>query len=188
MTTDVAAKPTDYRWPIHSIDFEASGLGAATYPIEVGLSTWSGPLKPVRTWSSLICPTERWHLRGSWHLESELIHGISAGDLRAGITPGAAMRFLIRTIGGGGVALCDGGIHDRYWLSELVDAASIPLPFFLADWDPLYAPFSIDQYRAAHSFQAANPAPHRAGRDAEINLLAFAAGLGLAPNIAEQLP
>src|SRR3546814_17823227 len=63
--------PTSIRWPLASIDFEASGLGEGTYPIDVGLAVWHGPDTPIRTWSTLIAPTPDRFARGVWKSEAE---------------------------------------------------------------------------------------------------------------------
>src|SRR3546814_13700043 len=49
--------PTSIRWPLASIDFEASCLGEGTYLNEVGLAVWQGHDTTIRTSSTLIAQT-----------------------------------------------------------------------------------------------------------------------------------
>src|SRR3546814_8676472 len=74
-------------WPLFTIDFEASGLGEFTYPIEIGIAAWRAPNLPVETWSSLISPPMAWGQHRIWSREGEAVHGISREELAGGISP-----------------------------------------------------------------------------------------------------
>src|SRR3546814_1795139 len=88
--------PTSIRWPLASIDFEASGLGEGTYPIEVGLAVWHGPDTPIRTWSTLIAPTPDWVARGVWKSEAESVHKIDRGSLHRSEEHTSELQSLMR--------------------------------------------------------------------------------------------
>src|SRR3546814_18468945 len=91
--------PTSIRWPLASIDFEASGLGEGTYPIEVGLAVWHGPDTPIRTWSTLIAPPPDWVARGVWKSEAESVNQIDRGSIHYGQSPYEVVRHLISLLG-----------------------------------------------------------------------------------------
>ena len=57
------------------LDFEASGFGRDSYPIEVGYSLASG-----ERFCALILPHETWQY---WDFRAEAVHGISRGLLQA---------------------------------------------------------------------------------------------------------
>ncbi|MCW3783012.1 3'-5' exonuclease [Defluviimonas salinarum] len=61
------------------IDFEASGLSAGSWPIEVGLSRF-GDGTGITTWSSLVRPEPDWSL-DDWSKAAEGVHGLSLGSL-----------------------------------------------------------------------------------------------------------
>lgn len=166
------------RWPIISLDFEASGLGEGTYPVEVGLAIWLRPDAPIRTWSTLIVPTEAWITRGIWKAKSAEIHRIDQSELFTGLQPAAVINAMNNLARIGAAVLCDGGKDDRYWLDRLADAADQNAGFLLGSWEVLTNHFSDAQLRRFCEFQAEYPAPHRAGPDAALNIRAFAAGLG----------
>lgn len=166
------------RWPIISLDFEASSLGEGSYPIEVGLAIWLRPDAPVRTWSTLIVPTEAWITRGIWNAKSAEIHNIDQSELFTGLKPATVINAMNNLIRVGAAVLCDGGEYDRYWLRRLTDAADQDVGFLLGSWEVLTNHLSDAQMRRFCEFQAEHPVPHRAGPDAVLNIRAFAAGLG----------
>jgi hypothetical protein len=166
------------RWPIISLDFEASGLGEGSYPIEVGLAIWLRSAAPIQSWSTLIVPTEDWITSGVWKSKSAEIHKIDQSELFTGLKPAVVINAMNKLARLGAAVLCDGGKYDRYWLERLTDAADQDVGFLLGSWEVLTNHFSDAQMRRFCEFQAEYPAPHRAGPDAVLNIRAFAAGLG----------
>lgn len=166
------------RWPIVSLDFEASALGDGSYPIEVGLAIWHGPDTPIRRWSALIAPALSWIVEGVWKDESAAIHNIPRSSLHEGLQPSAVVALLNSHIGIGGVALCDGGSHDAYWLQRLVEASNVAVGFSLASWDLVLMQLTDLQLRRQYDFCDNCEIPHRAGPDAVLNMRAFAEALG----------
>jgi hypothetical protein len=167
------------RWPIVSLDFEASGLGNGTYPIEAGVAVWPGPDKPIEVWSTLIAPADVWSASGHWDPASEPIHNIPRADLAQGMAPADVLDELHRLIGVGGTAFCDGGRYDGYWLSRLASAAEADPLFFLVPWKTLHAALSFEQLKLLHEYAGEQDVPHRAGPDAALNIQAYAHALGL---------
>lgn len=152
-------------WPLLTLDFEASGLGEFTYPIEIGIARWAGPGEPIHSWSVLIKPPEAWRRHRIWMPESEKIHGITQDDLEAGVSPRWALEHanaLLREQ----VVFCDGGEHDLRWLRHLAHAAQLRPTFKLADWSEVVGRLSPDQRARMVKWQVREPVHHRAGDDA----------------------
>ena len=104
------------------IDFEASGLGNRSYPIEVG---WNLPDGTVR--SFLIRPLPSWN---HWCERAEAVHGISRAELLAdGVSVEAICARLCRDMQGWEIYE-DGGLFDREWLGQLLVAGGCPSPIF----------------------------------------------------------
>src|SRR3546814_15292855 len=129
-----------------------------------------GPDTPIRTLSTLIAPTPDWVARGVWKSEAESVHKIDRGSLHYGQSPSEVVRQLNSIIGFAGIALCDGGKHDRYWLDRLVEASEEPVGFALASWYLITLGYSIEQMKRHCDFHPEMEPPHRAGPDAAINM------------------
>lgn len=166
-------------WPLFTLDFEASGLGEFTYPIEIGITRWAAPDAAIETWSALIRPTDDWHKYRPWHAASEAVHGIRREQLDEGLTPAEALCRANEMVGTH-FAFCDGGEHDLRWLMHLAHAAGFPPTFRLADWDALGGALTREQYGEIWDL-AVEPVTHRAGADAERLMRALARGLGITP-------
>jgi len=61
------------------VDFEASSLGAKSWPIEIGIAWLEGD--EARSEAALIRPHECWPAAG-WSHESQAVHGITRDVLR----------------------------------------------------------------------------------------------------------
>jgi hypothetical protein len=99
-----------------AIDFEASGLGPGSFPIEVALAPVDGELP----WSALIRPTEMW-CQGEWDEIAEEVHGISLEQI---VRQGLDVTEVIERLASAShdaVLVSDGAIMDTYWLSRLWD-------------------------------------------------------------------
>lgn len=176
MPSDIQLGGAILPWPLFTLDFEASGLGEFTYPIEIGIARWMGPAAPISSWSVLIKPTKAWLRHRVWMPESEKIHGITRDELDKGISPRWALEHanaLLRD----DVVFCDGGEHDLRWLRHLAQAAQIRPTFELADWSTVVALLSPDQRSRMEQWQSREPIRHRAGDDAMRHLSSLAASL-----------
>ena len=102
------------------LDFEASGFGVDSYPIEVGIVLSSG-----QKYCSLIKPADSWQ---HWDEQAEQIHGLSRSQLlRHGKSIGTIASelnsFLRHKI-----IYSDGWVVDKPWLSRLFfDCSQQPL-------------------------------------------------------------
>lgn len=114
------------------IDFEASGLGPNSYPIEAGWSDDKGNVE-----SHLINPyhIDDWD---DWDfIAQHNIHGISREQLREeGKSPLQVAQKLNESLAGKEV-FCDGLPYDRLWMECLFDYAEIDLLFGLQHIDEL---------------------------------------------------
>lgn len=176
---DAAGRPR-LPWPFATLDFEASALSAASYPIEVGVCVWRHPDEPIAGWSTLIRPSAAWRDRGEWSEASAAVHRIPREALGAGVNPADAMvtlnAILART---GGLAWCDGGPYDLFWLRRLEAAARVQAGFTLGDIDMLTARFSPTEFLRMDRWFARAPARHRARDDAERLVKGLARAVGI---------
>jgi len=159
------ASPISIRWPLVTLDFEASSLSDRSYPIEVGVARWSGPDAPIMTWSSLIRPDPDWKRSGVWTAEAEKVHGITQADTREGMLPRLVLARLDDIVGDA-LAFCDGGINDAFWMRRLSQSAGRSPDFALGDLDALMIRLPTDMQARAERWLARNRVTHRAGEDA----------------------
>lgn len=104
------------------IDFEASGLGSGSFPIEVAWNTTDGQVE-----SYMISPetVSAWR---DWSTKAEALHGLSHDELVvSGKSPDWVCRRLIEGLRGRRV-LSDNPGFDAEWLSRLFKAARVDNP------------------------------------------------------------
>lgn len=166
--------PLSLPWPLIVIDFEASGLGPETFPIEVGIACWRDRAADIQTWSTLIKPTEEWSANRPWLEEAEGIHSISRAELSSGLDVKTVMHELNAQIGDH-FAFCDGAQDDVRWLWHLSQAARIAPSFRLADWDALTGTLPRAGYATLIRHLEGQRIEHRAGSDARRLLVALKA-------------
>lgn len=144
------------------IDVEASGFGAASYPIEVGLVLPDGS-----SYCTLIRPEARWT---HWDASAEEVHLVSRETLLdKGRTAAEAAREVNARLRGMTV-YCDSWYHDFTWLSRLFDAAECAQAFRLEDIRTLLNEAQAEHWYATRlQVQADLCLPrHRASNDARI--------------------
>ena len=167
---------TQLSWPLFTIDFEASGLGEFTYPIEIGISSWSSPGAKITTWSTLIRPPAVWREHRIWSREGQAIHGITRDQLEVGLPPLEALTKANELIGSH-LAFCDGGEHDLRWLLHLAQAATVHPSFLLGDWRSLLAALPSARRSQVMQWMEVEPVVNRAGPDADRLIKALLKGL-----------
>jgi hypothetical protein len=144
------------------IDLEASGFGARSYPIEVGLVMPGG-----ETYCTLIVPEPDWH---HWDASAEKVHGIAREVLlQHGRTSHEVATELNRRLQGL-TMYSDAWYHDYNWLSRLFDAADASPQFKLEDLRQLLSPHEMEQWDAmkAQVIQDLQLSRHRASNDAKV--------------------
>lgn len=143
------------------LDFEASGFGSSSYPIEVGYCLSSG-----ERFCALISPHDNWL---HWSDEAEALHGIS--------------RKLLRETGRGVVSICqelnrrlqgavlysDGWVVDSAWLSRLYQMSGIAPSFTLSAIEHIQSEgqHNIWDDVRAEMLRQDSCSRHRASSDAE---------------------
>ena len=144
------------------IDLEASGFGASSYPIEVGLVLADGD-----SYCSLIVPEPDWH---HWDKQAEKVHGIERELLyRHGRGSAVVAQELNQRLGGQTV-YSDAWYHDFNWLSRLFDAADSVPRFRLQDLRALLDQLELERWDAikAQIMGEQNLSRHRASHDARV--------------------
>ena len=144
------------------IDVEASGFGAASYPIEVGLVLPSGD-----TFCSLIAPAANWR---HWDESAERVHGVSRDLL---LEHGKPAFDVAREVNGrlrGMTVYCDSWYHDFTWLSRLFDAGDSAAAFQLEDIRSLLTQEQADNWQATKNkiVEELKIGRHRASNDARV--------------------
>lgn len=154
---DVASVPRK----IAFIDLEASGLGAKSWPVEVGWAFAEGDARGM-----LIRPDNSWS-DDAWDPAAQRLHGLERAELeRDGASAAAVCKAM-------NAALADAEVHsdapdwDGFWLFRLFSAGGIKQAFALHDFGRLIRPLAGArepdlQQRAARIA----PRRHRAAADA----------------------
>lgn len=144
------------------IDVEASGFGAGSYPIEVGVVLPNG-----RSHCYLIRPAESW---SHWDPEAEAVHGIRREILES---RGAAIDEVARTLNRilqGQTVYSDAWGHDRSWLARLFEEAEISQHFRLESLRSLLTDHQLERWQSTREqvIREVGQVRHRASVDALI--------------------
>lgn len=113
---------------INIIDFEATGLGQLSYPIQVAVILDDGT-----TYDAYIHPTDDWLENWEWDMEAEKIHNIPFKLLADVGKPVEVVAQELNEFIGKHKVYCDGGRYDIHWKNALFDAANIKPTFVLND-------------------------------------------------------
>jgi len=105
------------------IDIEASGFGAGSYPIEVGVVLESG-----KTVCNLIRPESEWE---HWDKNAEALHGIERPLLFKNGQPVKKIAQILNSVLEGKTVYTDGWGVDNTWLSLLYYHAGMHQSFRL---------------------------------------------------------
>ncbi|MBV8666108.1 MAG: hypothetical protein JO269_06435 [Burkholderiaceae bacterium] len=156
------------------IDFEASGFGKDSYPIEVGFIGEAG-----QAWCALIKPENDWL---HWDRHAADMHHISRDQLLQCGKPCAFVANHLNQCLEGRVVYTDGWMHDYIWMARLFDAAELSPHFQLEDLRRILTP---EQERSWHATKAAVLADlhltrHRASADALVLQLTWLRSHGTA--------
>jgi hypothetical protein len=149
------------------IDVEASGFGAGSYPIEVGIAMPEGS-----DYCRLIRPEPSWT---RWDEDTEKVHGITREILQSHGKPITEVAEQLNDILGNKVVYSDGWGYDQTWLRLLYHHAGTEQQFQL---EPLTAIMSDHQMRMWERtkwgvIREFNLKRHRASSDAKILQLTY---------------
>ena len=106
------------------IDFEASGFGAESYPVEVGIITSTG-----ERYCSMIRPHEKWRF---WDNNAEAMHGISRELLEKKGRPIVEVCHELNAFANNSVLYSDAWVHDKPWLIKLFEYGAVEVEFTLS--------------------------------------------------------
>lgn len=144
------------------IDLEASGLGAKSWPLEVGWAFASGGAPDA----ILIQPDDLWP-DDAWDVAAERLHGLDRDRL---VREGKRARDVCHLMN---EALFDADVYsdapdwDQFWLFRLFSAGGVRQVFALKDFGRLIRPLvggrEVDLLKRAASLA---PRRHRAAADA----------------------
>jgi hypothetical protein len=144
------------------IDIEASGFGAGSFPIEVGLVLPDGS-----AYCTLVRPDPAWT---HWDGRAEQLHGITRPLLeRHGRAPREVADELNRRLEGHRV-YSDNWAHDYAWIARLFDAADMSPHFELHHLNELMSEAAMARFDAARDrvSRALHLRRHRASSDARV--------------------
>jgi hypothetical protein len=143
------------------LDFEASGFGCDSYPIEVGYALGCG-----ERFCMLIRPEPAWLF---WDAGAEAVHGISRELLlRSGLDVVQTCHALNRRLSGR-TLYSDAWVVDKEWLNRLFAAAGLQPTFQLSAIENIQSEcqhFIWDKVRHGLLSESSDPR-HRASSDAE---------------------
>lgn len=150
------------------IDIEASGFGAGSYPVEVGVVLPDGT-----AYCTLVLPDASWT---HWDGRAERLHGITRALLeRHGRGAGEVAEELNRRLAGRRV-YTDNWAHDYSWLARLFDCAGLVPGFELHHLAELMDEAAQARFDAARDriTRSLHLRRHRASSDARVLQLSVA--------------
>ncbi len=142
------------------LDVEASGFGAGSYPIEVGVALPDGTTRCY-----LIRPAPEWT---HWDAAAESVHRITRTILAS---HGKPLREVAERLNGdlrGLTVYSDAWGYDRSWIARLFDAADLPQHFRLESLRSLMTDAQLSCWDAARREvqESLGVVRHRASADA----------------------
>lgn len=108
----------------HIIDFEASGFGVDSYPIEVGVVLGNG-----QKYCALIKPAGSWIY---WDEQAELVHGLNRETLLSWGKPISLVAEELNDFLAGKTVYSDGWVVDKPWLLRLFYHCGVQPTFCLS--------------------------------------------------------
>lgn len=150
------------QYPPSIIDVEASGFGARSYPIEVGVVRYDGA-KLCR----LIRPFDTWI---HWDSSAEALHGITRSKLQSHGNCPIQVCHDLNDFLGNTIVYSDGWVVDNSWLIQLFAAAGVPMTFNCRALDYILSEHQMDCWHHIKDDIVAttDETRHRASGDAMI--------------------
>lgn len=154
------------------IDFEASGFGKDSYPIEVGFVGKNG-----KGWCSLIKPEHDWR---HWDRDAAQVHHISRELLLQRGKTCAFVACQLNQFLQGCTVYTDGWAQDYIWMARLFDAADVNPHFQLEDLRRVLSPDQESRWHETKSrvLQDLHATRHRASIDALVLQLTWMRSAG----------
>lgn len=144
------------------IDIEASGFGAQSYPIEIGVAGIDG-----KRFCRLIKPFPHWQ---HWDDNAEALHGISRDELCEHGSDAREVCLELNAFLDGQQAYSDGWVVDHPWLIKLYSCAGVSMSFRLSALEYVLNETQMENWHSVkvRIQQAYDEDRHRASVDAEI--------------------
>ncbi len=144
------------------IDFEASGFGKGSYPIEVGFSGRHG-----EGWCALIRPENDWQ---HWDDDAAKVHHIRREILVERGRSSSYVADQLNVFLAGHTVYTDGWGQDYVWMARLFDAADTVPHFKLADIREIISPEQEVGWHATKDqvVKELGVSRHRASSDAKV--------------------
>jgi hypothetical protein len=142
------------------IDVEASGFGASSYPIEVGIA-----FDDDTKYCSLIAPAPDW---SHWDRDAEKVHGIARDTLQThGRSPQEVASELNELLEGR-TLYTDGWVVDKPWLTTLFSQAGMEMRFSVSPLEMILSERQMERWHETKDRILAESARqrHRASFDA----------------------
>lgn len=152
------------------VDFEASGGGRESWPIEFGwaciVPSAEGGLSTAG-WSRLIRPHESWPESG-WSRHAAAVHGIPRHALDAAQDPRLIAKKALSVLDNPGlVVVSDSPVNDQFWLDRLLDTIGAAGRVRIEKVNkPLNGLVAAEGVAEMKLWLSRNKGPHRAGEDA----------------------
>lgn len=116
----------------YCMDFEASGLSALSFPIEVAWSAADGSVSEC--WLIAPSPGYGWAIEDGWEPGAERVHGIPFAQLREQGKPAVWIAQRMNAQLAGQTVYVDGGAADQVWCRQLFAAAKLEPQFSIGDY------------------------------------------------------
>jgi hypothetical protein len=144
------------------IDVEASGFGASSYPIEVGVINQLG-----ERFCKLIKPQEDWT---HWDDHAQALHGISRDLLDEKGCSVEEVCFQLNQFLSGQVVYTDGWVVDNSWLITLFHAARMSMQFHISSLEMILNEQQMALWHLTKDklFKQMKEQRHRASSDAAL--------------------
>ncbi len=144
------------------LDIEASGFGAQSYPIEIGVAGTNG-----ERFCRLIKPLPQWK---HWDEKAEALHGISREQLALHGFDAREVCNELNAFLNGQQAYSDGWVVDNPWLIKLYSGAGVEMGFRLSALEYILSETQMENWHAMkkHIQKQYDVDRHRASVDAEI--------------------
>ena len=144
------------------IDVEASGLGAVSYPIEVGIA-----LDDDTKYCSLILPAPDWE---HWDNDAEKVHRITRDILQTYGKPIREVTSQLNELLEGKTVYTDGWVVDKPWLTTLYFEAQMDMSFRVSPLEMILSERQMERWHDTKDriLAAVKNHRHRASFDAWI--------------------
>lgn len=144
------------------IDIEASGFGAQSYPIEIGVLTADG-----REYSRLVKPLGHWQ---HWDQNAQFVHGITRAAIEQHGADALDVANELNELLRDSVVYCDAWVLDKPWLDRLFDSVHVRRQFRISPIEMLLDEDGWDEWGniKSQAEKSLGIKPHRALHDVKL--------------------